>query len=102
MSTMKPGNQLWKVNFAFGSVTVSALFPDAKDWERELSDDEVQQISVNSTVPYYTNDKTLWSDPYGRGERPISPAEALKAFGLDVLVDAQEYGSASRDTVDYR
>ena len=99
---MKPGNQLWKAESAFGSDAVSAVFPDAKDWERELSDDEVQQIAVKSTVPYLTNGTNLWSDPYGRGERPISPAEALKAFGLDVLVDAQEYGSASRDTVDYR
>jgi hypothetical protein len=99
--SMKRGNQLWKVRSAFGADTVYAVFPDARNWERELTDDEVQQIAVKSTVPYYTNDKNLWSDPYGRGERPISAADALKAFGLDVLADAQEYGSASSATIDY-
>jgi hypothetical protein len=92
-------NERWKVADSFGEDAISAVLgPGASDGSL-LSDEELRAIARASSIPYWTDGRTLWSVPEFAaavpGTRPITALEALLDFGLDKLADAREFGSTA-------
>lgn len=89
-------NERWHANLSFGPDAVVAVLGVGSDPHSAISDDQIVAIARASTVPYWTDGKRLWSNEWPAAEagaRKITALEALRAFSLEQLVDAREFGS---------
>jgi hypothetical protein len=90
-------NERWKVEQSFGDEPVLAVVGPRGDAQAPLSDAEILAIAARSKVPYWTDGKRLFTiEGYALASpdlRPIAPLDALRAFGLEQLLEAREYGS---------
>jgi hypothetical protein len=88
-------NERWTAEVCFGVEPVVAVLGEGSAHDI-ISDDHLVAIARASTVPYWTNGQRLFSSEGPAkhlGARSITALEALKAFSLDQLENAREFGS---------
>ncbi len=90
----------WKAEHCFGVEAVATFVGPTLDPHQCLTGEQLRAIAARSSIPYWTDDKRLWTIEGQAGAAPgtrlVTPLEALRAFGLDQLVDAREFGSTAR------